>query len=59
LMREIFRRLGVLTAGLDVVVVPRREFHGASYAQLEVEFRAAIGRVSRTHAKPAKRADQR
>ena len=59
LVREIFRRLGLLTVGLDVVIVPKREFHEASYAQLEAEFRTAVGRASRTHAKPATRAEQR
>jgi ribonuclease P protein component len=59
LVREVFRRHGRLTAGLDVVVVPRREFHEATYAQLEDEFRAAVRRLSRIHARAAKRTDQR
>ena len=59
LLREVFRRLGELTAGLDVVVVPRREFHGVAYDRLEREFRAAVDRLSRTHDRTATRPDQR
>lgn len=59
LVREVFRRHGRLTAGLDVVVVPRREFHEATFTQLEDEFRAAVARLGRIHARAAKRADQR
>lgn len=57
LVREIFRRHSRLTAGFDVVVVPKREFPEATYGQLEDEFRAAVNRVSRIHARAAKRTD--
>jgi ribonuclease P protein component len=59
LVREIFRRHGRLTAGLDVVVVPKREFHGAAYVQLEREFQVAVNRLGRIHARAAKRPDPR
>jgi ribonuclease P protein component len=46
LAREVFRRQKV-AAGLDVVVVPRREMLHAPFASLEAEYRAAIDRGRR------------
>ena len=43
LIREVFRRNKV-AAGLDVVVVPRRELFEASLTALETEYRAALAR---------------
>jgi ribonuclease P protein component len=47
--REIFRRHKV-TAGLDIVVVPRREMLDASFATLESDYLSVLER--RTHARP-------
>lgn len=44
LVRELFRHRKP-SAGLDVVVVPRREFLDAPYASLEREFTALLDRV--------------
>jgi len=44
LVRELFRHQKP-AAGLDVVVVPRREFLDASYAVLEREFSVLLERV--------------
>jgi ribonuclease P protein component len=41
--REIFRRHNV-TAGLDVIIVPRREMLDASFANLEADYLAALSR---------------
>ncbi len=46
LAREVFRRQKV-AAGLDVVVIPRREMLQAPFASLEVEYRAALDRGRR------------
>ena len=46
LIREVFRR-NKLAAGLDVVVVPRRELLGATLLALESDYRAALERRSR------------
>ena len=43
LIREVFRR-NKLAAGLDVVIVPRRELLEASLTALEAEYRAAFAR---------------
>ena len=43
IVRELFRHHKP-AGGLDVVVVPRREFLDASYARLEAEFRALLDR---------------
>lgn len=45
LMREVFRRNKA--AGLDVVVVPRREALGATFEALETDFRAVLARARR------------
>ena len=50
LAREIFRRNKV-TAGLDVVIVPRLEMLDASFASLETDFVHTIERGQRSPAK--------
>jgi ribonuclease P protein component len=52
LAREVFRRRKV-AAGLDVVVVPRREMLDAPFARIEADYHAALERSGR-HA-PASR----
>jgi ribonuclease P protein component len=48
LIREIFRRLDAPSAGVDVVVIPRRELFDAPFTDLERDFGAAWRRgVSR------------
>ncbi|MGE3276008.1 MAG: ribonuclease P protein component [Vicinamibacterales bacterium] len=46
LVRELFRRARP-AAGLDVVVIPRRELLDAPYASLEAEFAALLERRGR------------
>lgn len=46
LAREVFRRQKV-AAGLDVVVIPRREMLNAPFASLEADYRAAFDRGRR------------
>ena len=46
LIREVFRQ-NKLAAGLDVVVVARRELVGASLSLLETEYRTLVGRARR------------
>ena len=46
LSREVFRRKNA-AAGLDVVVVPRREMLDASFASLENDYSAALERGGR------------
>lgn len=46
LAREVFRRQKV-AAGLDVVVIPRREMLNAPFASLEADYRAALERSAR------------
>jgi len=48
LVREVFRRSGI-TPGFDVIVVPRRELLGISFAVLEAEYRATLERYLRRH----------
>jgi ribonuclease P protein component len=45
-LREVFRT-SPLPPGLDVVVVPKREFFDASFAALESDFRTALDRRDR------------
>lgn len=52
LSREIFRRRKV-SAGLDIVVVPRREMLDAPFATLETDYSAALERGGRSIAVPA------
>jgi ribonuclease P protein component len=51
LVREVFRRQKT-AAGLDVVVIPRREMLDAPFASLEVDYRAALARAGR-HPSPS------
>ena len=44
--REIFRR-HKLAAGLDIIVVPRREMLDAPFASLEADYRATLERRNR------------
>jgi ribonuclease P protein component len=56
LIRELFRLAPATRsgAGVDLVVIPRRELFDASYASLESEFRASIARgVARLPQLPA------
>jgi ribonuclease P protein component len=54
LIREIFRHLDPLAAGVDVVVIPRRELFNVPFSDLERDFRAAwrrgVGRLQPAHA---------
>lgn len=51
LAREVFRRQKV-TAGLDVVLIPRREMLDASFPSLEADYRTALERGGRQVAAP-------
>jgi ribonuclease P protein component len=46
LVREVFRRSGI-APGFDIIVVPRRELLGTSFAVLETEYRATVERYLR------------
>jgi ribonuclease P protein component len=46
LTRELFRRRKV-AAGIDIIVVPRREMLDASFASLESDYHAALDRRDR------------
>lgn len=52
LAREIFRRHKV-AAGLDIVIVPRREMLDAPFASLETDYLAALDRRSRERPRAA------
>jgi ribonuclease P protein component len=56
LSREVFRR-NKLAAGLDIVIVPRREMLDAPFASLESDYHAALER--RHRARPAQRPARR
>src|SRR2546429_7923331 len=43
LARELFRR-GKLAAGLDIIIVPRREMLDAPFASLETDYHATLDR---------------
>ena len=58
LTRELFRHHKPPT-GLDIVVVPRREFLDASYSSLEREFAALLERAGRAPRLPAGRRPSR
>jgi ribonuclease P protein component len=45
LIREVFRQTDA-KFGLDVVVIPRREFFDAAYTSLETDFRTALDRCA-------------
>ena len=51
LAREMFRRHKV-AAGLDIVVVPRREMLDAPFASLEADYHAVLERHSRERPRP-------
>jgi ribonuclease P protein component len=55
LAREIFRRHRI-AAGLDIIVVPRREMLDAPFASLEADYLAALARRDRG---PSSTADRR
>jgi len=46
LAREVFRR-HKMAAGLDIVIVPRREMLDAPFASLEADYHAALERSGR------------
>jgi ribonuclease P protein component len=46
LVREVFRRSGI-APGFDIIVVPRREFLGVSFAVLENDYRSSVERYLR------------
>jgi len=54
LIREVFRHLDHLPAGVDVVVIPRRELFNAPFSDLDRDFRAAwrrgVARLQPAHA---------
>ena len=52
LAREMFRR-HKLAAGLDIVVVPRREMLDAPFATLEADYHAVLERRGRERPRPA------
>jgi ribonuclease P protein component len=52
LMRELFRRHKV-AAGIDIIVVPRRELLDAPFASLEADFHAALERRHRARPRRA------
>ena len=54
LSRELFRR-NKLAAGLDIVIVPRREMLDAPFASLESDYHAALGRRDRERPAPQRR----
>ena len=53
LARELFRRLKP-PAGLDVVVVPRREMLDAPFASLEADYTQTLARRAREQSQPAR-----
>lgn len=52
LARELFRRHKV-AAGLDIVIVPRREMFDAPFASLEADYLAALDRRGRDRPRPS------
>jgi ribonuclease P protein component len=46
LVREVFRRCGI-ASGFDIIVVPKRELLGTSFAVLEADYRATVDRYLR------------
>jgi ribonuclease P protein component len=51
LSRELFRR-HIVTAGLDIVIVPRREMLDAPFSSLETDYHTALERRDREGARP-------
>ena len=58
LAREIFRRHR-LAAGLDIIVVPRREMLDAPFVSLEADYVAALDRRDRERSRPQARDSRR
>jgi len=59
LARELFRRHKI-DAGLDVIIVPRREMVDAPFATLEADYLAALARRDQpSRARPARPAQRR
>jgi ribonuclease P protein component len=54
LAREVFRRHN-MAAGLDIVIVPRREMLDAPFASLEADYHAALHRSGRDSSEPSRR----
>jgi ribonuclease P protein component len=52
--REVFRR-HKMAAGLDIVIVPRREMLDAPFASLEADYHLALDRKDRERPRPARR----
>ena len=52
LAREVFRR-HKMEAGLDIVIVPRREMLDAPFTSLEADYRAALERSERQSRQPS------
>jgi ribonuclease P protein component len=58
LAREVFRRHKV-AAGLDIVIVPRREMLDAPFSSLETDYVATLARRTHDPRRPAKTRDRR
>jgi ribonuclease P protein component len=54
LAREVFRRRKI-AAGLDIVIVPRREMLDAPFASLEADYRATLERCGRVSPRSPRR----
>jgi ribonuclease P protein component len=54
LAREVYRRHKV-AAGLDIIIVPRREMLDAPFASLEADYTAALDRRDRERSRPPAR----
>lgn len=54
LARELFRRHKI-AAGLDIIIVPRREMLDAPLSSLEADYLATLERRHREHARPQER----
>ena len=58
LAREVYRRHKV-AAGLDIIIVPRREMLDAPFANLETDYLAALARRDREHSRTPPGPDRR
>ena len=58
LAREVFRRHKV-AAGLDIVIVPRREMLDAPFSSVEADYVATLARRNHQRPRPAKTGDRR
>ncbi len=52
--REVFRR-HKFAAGLDIVIVPRREMLHGPFSNLEADYHAAVGRRDRERPRPPRK----